>query len=318
MNDNERLQLALAVTEREGICLRARNSRRRRILRARAAKGELLAVRDDMFVRPEYWNGLTYRERIMHQLRTAARMHPNAAFAQISAAAIWGLNETYRMHDRIHLATDLQSHCRDRRYYAFHFMPKVEAEQHEGLNVTGLLQTVFDCARTLDFPQALAICDAAMRIHGVVRHALEVFVEGRRGYKGVAAARNVVAHGDARSENGGESIVRGLLIEWGYVTPLLQQWIQDPVTGRWYRVDFLWVLPTGEMIVLELDGREKYVNPDMLAGGDGIDAVLAEKERESNIRLRGGIRFVRATYREFELEPEKVRFKLDLAGVPKL
>lgn len=307
----------LDKAERAGRCLWARNAQSRRVLHYRAAQGELTAVRPNLFARPAYWSSLSYRERIMHILRAVAAMYPGRTLAQISAAAVWELNETYRMHDLVHFATDLNTHSRDHGYFTFHLIAEPSATTHYGLRVTGLMQTVFDCSRMLPFPQALAICDAAMRVHGITRDELESFLAQHRGFRGIGAARKVAAHAQPRSDNGGESIVRALLIEWGYETPQLQQWITDPVTGRRYRVDFLWIFPNGDMIVLELDGREKYSNPDMLGDGDGVDALLAEKEREDNIRLHGNIRFVRATFDEFMHEPSKVRFKLDRVGVPK-
>lgn len=315
-SNDERLAEALENAERNGRCLRSRNARSRRILRRRVAQGTLVAVRDDLFARKEYWDDLVFGERIMHILRSVAAAHPDWVLGQISAAAVWGLNETYRMHDAVHIATDRRTHRRNSRYFVFHELPEFEIAIVKGIRVTGLLQTVFDCARMLPFPQALAICDAAMRLHGLRRDELEAFIGRRAGSKGIAAARLVAAHADGRSENGGESIVRARLIQWGYAVPLLQQWITDPVTGRRYRVDFLWILPNGEMIVLELDGREKYTNPAMLGDGDVVDALLAEKERESNMRLRGNIRFVRASFMEFEHDQLLVRRKLDLAGVP--
>ncbi|KAA8821370.1 hypothetical protein [Bifidobacterium vespertilionis] len=317
MKANERLTTAITNAENSGMCLWTRDPNGLRSIRARVKAGELIAVRDDLFARPSYWSGLPYIEQIMHILRAVIAKHRKWVLGGLSAAAVWGLNETYRMHDHVYLATDLRSHCRNRRYFKFLLVPSLEPEMRNGLPVTGLLQTVFDCARTLPFDQALAICDAAMRIHGLARSAMETFVANHRGFKGVSLARKVFAHADPRSENGGESIVRALLIQWGYAVPLMQQWITDPVTGRRWRVDFLWILPDGRMIVLELDGREKYVNPVMTDGRDVTDVILAEKERESGIQLRGDIRFVRTTFKQATEQSEALRFKLDLAGVPK-
>ncbi|NEG78250.1 hypothetical protein [Bifidobacterium avesanii] len=318
MNHDQRLNELLEQAERAGMCLRARNADGRRVLRYRAERRQLIAVRPDLFARPAYWSALPYAERILHILRTVAAAHPDRVLAQVSAAAVWGLSETYRLHDRVHFATDLRSHSRDHGYFTFHHVPGLTVAVRDGLRITTLVQTVFDCARMMSFPQALAIGDAAMRLHRLTDDEFGSFLDDHRGFKGITNARKVARYMDARSDNGGESIVRALLIEWGYAVPLLQQWITDPVRGRRYRVDFLWILPNGDMIVLELDGREKYANPVMLGDGDGVDALLAEKEREDNIRLHDGIRFVRTTFLECEREPATVRFKLDRAGVPRI
>ncbi|NMN00100.1 hypothetical protein G1C96_0677 [Bifidobacterium sp. DSM 109958] len=80
----------------------------------------------------------------------------------------------------------------------------------------------------------------------------------------------------------------------------------------------MWLLDNGRIVIGELDGRAKYANPDMLGEGDAVDAVLEEKERESNIQLlRRGIVFVRWSFRQLIEQPDVVRRKLDAAGVPR-
>lgn len=67
-------------------------------------------------------------------------------------------------------------------------------------------------------------------------------------------------HADGRSENGGESVVRAIILELGFAEPDLQVEIEDPLNpGTYKRVDYYWLLEDGRAIVGELDGFEKYL-----------------------------------------------------------
>lgn len=80
--------------------------------------------------------------------------------------------------------------------------------------VTTPLRTVVDCARVLDFDEALAIADAALRSGLVTRADLDAIdVRGA----GAAAVRRVLRHADGRAANVFESVLRALCIEAGLV-----------------------------------------------------------------------------------------------------
>ena len=299
------------------MCLWPDTAQMRHLARRRVAENELVPVRQNLFARPQYWQSLGFHERIMHILRATSARHPSWILCWISAAAVWGLNNTYRMHDNVHVAVTTSNSSRGRMHIRFHYIPSPDAVICDGIRVTGLLQTIFDCARSLPFPQALAICDAAMRLHSLNIDILmgHVLQQGRRA--GIERARFTIKYANALSESGGESICRAWLILWGYALPQLQQKFADPVTGQERRVDFAWNLDNGLIVVLEFDGREKYVNTDMLGKQSSIDAVLEEKRRESNLQLSNRIIFVRTWYDEVVHRPHLVQRKLDLAGVPR-
>lgn len=319
MRSFPRLDAAVSASERDRQCLWTRRSNGLKSLRRRVGDGSLIEVRPGLFVRSAYWDALGHRERIMHVLRTVTSKHPHWVLGGISAAAVWGLNETYIMHEHVHVMIDGHARTRDRGIYRFHHAANVTGEMRDGVLVTSLIRTVFDCIRTLPFPEALAICDAAMRDHRLDPDELRRFIDDHPGYKGVRRARMVLSYADPRSENGGESIARAWFIVWGFAVPLLQHELRDPMTGRSRRVDYLWRLDDGRFVVGELDGREKYANPAMLGGGDAIDAVLAEKERESGIQLAyPRAVFVRFSFRQLMEQPGIVRRKLDAAGVPRV
>lgn len=116
---------------------------------------------------------------------------------------------------------------------------------------TSLLRTVLDCARELDFRDAVAICDAALR-RGLDRESLRLAAVAARG-PGSAAIRRVVAASDPRAESPIESCLRLIARQFGRVDP--QVWISG--IGR---VDLL----VNGWLVLEADGfahhstREHY------------------------------------------------------------
>lgn len=293
-----------------------RDMQGRRAIQRRVRSGELLEIRHGLFARPDYWNALPYWDRIMHVLRAVSARHPRWVLCGVSAAAVWRLNATYLLHDRVHVAVDVSNKSSDRGCLRFHYIADPQTVVCNGIPVTGLMQTVFDCMRSLPFAHALTICDAALRDRGLDADDMARFLDTRRGCAGIARARRIWGFADGRSENGGESTLRAWLIERGYAIPDLQRWVDDPVSGSRYRVDFAWDLPGGGVVALELDGREKYVNPSMVKGGDAVGTVLAEKERESNILLGDGIRIVRVSFRELTDAPWAVSRKLELAGVP--
>lgn len=302
--------------QRERRCVWSTGSAQRNKLMRRAAVNELVRPLPRFFARRDYWNRLSYHERIMHMMRTVAAMRKTWVLCLVSAAAVWGLTENMYLHGTIHIAKQYGNRTRNSECFTFHHIPEPAATTRHGVLVTGLLQTVFDCARMCEFPDGLAICDAALRKHLLTKDDLIAFCERNKRCAGIQQARSVIGFADGRSENGGESKARGHFIEWGFESPELQAWFRNPVTNASARVDFLWRLPDGRMIIGELDGREKYINPEMIQGQDVVDTVLRERERETNLGLSGNVVIVRFTYMELIKHPQNVRQKLKLAGVP--
>jgi hypothetical protein len=93
----------------------------------------------------------------------------------------------------------------------------------------------------------------------------------------------VAALANGLSESGGESTARAVMIEEGFMWPTLQKEVTDPVDkSKKFRVDFYWQLPSGD-VAGELDGREKYRNPEMTNGKDAVDVLADERLRESRV-----------------------------------
>lgn len=101
----------------------------------------------------------------------------------------------------------------------------------------------------------------------------------------MARARLVARLADPRPENGMESIARATMYELRFSLPELQVPLLDPMDSRRVlRVDFMWVLPDGTVIIGELDGGEKYWNPAM-NGGTPLVAMRGERRRESRLTI---------------------------------
>ena len=129
----------------------------------------------------------------------------------------------------------------------------------------------------------------------------------------------VARYADGRSENGGESIVRAVIIELGFDVPELQVEVDDPMRpGASRKVDFYWQLPDGRAVILELDGLKKYYADTVLESERGAREVARrfaeERLRESHINLTGAT-VLRASFSQATNEDYLFRL-LVRAGVP--
>ena len=73
-------------------------------------------------------------------------------------------------------------------------------------------------------------------------------------------------------------LARGTIIEGRFLTPRIQVTVTDPQTNTEYRVDFVWKLDDGRVIVAEYDGTQKYVDPAM-TDNRSIQEVVAKETR---------------------------------------
>ena len=61
----------------------------------------------------------------------------------------------------------------------------------------------------------------------------------------------------------------------------------DPLTGKRYRVDFLWRTRDGRIVVVELDGLVKYRDPQMMDGRTLGGVIDDERERSEGLKRAG-------------------------------
>ena len=188
----------------------------------------------------------------------------------------------------------------------------------DGVLVTSLEETIVDCMLAFAFGEALAVADAALRCLRIEREELVRLVR-RIGARrpGVAGALRVAAWADGLSESGGESMARAVMIEHGFVLPRLQAVVGNPtVRGESWRCDYLWELADGTTVAGELDGLEKYENPDMTKGLSAVQVMSAERIRES--RLTAYVdRVMRFTFADVVNEGRLVAL-LERFGIPRV
>ncbi len=119
----------------------------------------------------------------------------------------------------------------------------------------------------------------------------------------------------ARTE--GSRFCRAVSIEKGFVPPQLQHTFYSRVTGKEAgRVDFIWHTEDGRIIVLEFDGMQKYIDPEMTSNRDVRQVVCDERQREQDLKEAGVSVVIRTNYIEVVQRAPFV-MKLMQAGVPR-
>ena len=172
-------------------------------------------------------------------------------------------------------------------------------ERLDGILVTSLEDTIVDCLLELGFREGLAIADAGLARLGIDAAELDALISKRGRHRpGVRHALETARHADAHSESGGESMARALMIEHGFMLPELQVLIENP----------------GTIVVGELDGGEKYVNPAMTHGRDVLQVMRDERLRESGMTLAVD-RVMRFTFSDVANEARLVAL-LERFGIP--
>ena len=96
-----------------------------------------------------------------------------------------------------------------------------------------------------------------------------------RNCKGYSHALATALWADPRAESGGESIARGRMLLLGYELPDLQVAVPNKIEGGFYYGDFGWKRPNGELLG-ELDGRDKYTDPEMTDGKSAAEVMADE------------------------------------------
>lgn len=317
---NKKLDALLKSAELDSCCLAADAPWLSSSLAVREQNGDVLHVRHGLYARASYWAALNQVERHLHIARALARKHPNWIFCRMTAALALGLSVTYARHSfeevPIEIAVPSNTHCGLR--HGVRLLPHEAGGtlwQASGLLVTRPARTVFDCVRSLPFDESLAMADSALHLRLMREDELATLVEDAGPARGIRNARRVLAHMDGRSESGGESMVRARMIELGYVVPELQVEFPNPLApGRAYRADML--VRCGErLVVVELDGKCKYEEPEMLGGRTTLGVLLDERRREALLTSHG-VEVMRLRYEDVMDEARFVRM-MDAYRIPR-
>lgn len=279
-----------------------------------------LAIREPLrgvFVRRSTWKGLDPAERSLWLMRAISERHPEWRFCGASAAVAFGLPVTWNLLTHVFVSTPPGTRGRSVPGISRHHLIDEEAVYVDGMRLTPFWRTVFDCLATFPGPDGLAIADRALQMSRSSARSLVGYVRTvHRGRRGVRRALEVASLADGRAESGGESIARHTMYTLGFTLPELQVWIEDPVEpGKWFRVDFLWLLPDGSIVIGELDGRQKSTRPELMDGRDAVRVLQDERLRESHLTaLRPAI--VRFDYQTAR-DPKRLETLLESFGVPR-
>ena len=278
-------------------------------------RGDLVRLARRVYALREQSDALDPVERELYTIRTLASQYPSWVFSHTSAAVVHNLEVGYGQLGTIHVACGENSHTRSRSNICRHVINGDTFAQVNGINVTSLERTTFDCMRTGRFPRALAIADSALRITGNdVDHFIEAFERLHGAHTNKRRPIEIMAYADGRAENGGESVARASIIKLGYEVPDLQVEVPNLFDcAHPYRVDFYWDL-NGGPVAGELDGHDKYVDSTMTEGRSMVEVFSDERLRES--RISGSdvkvMRFSYADVRNYKL----FGHLLDVFGIP--
>ena len=266
----------------------------------------------NVFIEHERWNRLSRCEQTRYTARTLSILHERWVFASLTAADVHGLDHSWRLHDgNVQIIDAKRSGKISSQHIERIYKATVTMQSVGGIQVTDMASTVIDCCLKLTFDQSLPIVDAALR-KGLTKESLQERLSP-------TAQRNehfnrLLHYADGGSENGGESWVRAKILTMGFAKPELQVEFVDPDNPRQrYRVDFLWRLYDGRIIVLEFDGTRKYVDPDMTNGRTIRQVVERQIQRDRVLQQAGVTTIVHCFIDEVSTQLFE---KLTSAGVP--
>lgn len=281
--ENE-LSSRLEAAEASGCCLWAKDAADRRRLARFCERGRLVRVLNGLFASSSTWDSLDPVSKTRRIVRSLSDKYEDWVFSHVTAAAMYGLSVGYSYLDKIHVVAT--SGSRKNAMVVRHRSGRAH-RMSRGVRLTTPEDTVLDCAAMMPFPDALAVADSAVSSHLTCERNLRNAAVHRRGYRGIRNGRRVVACMDGRAESGGESIVRGILIELGYLVKDIQAPVTSIDAARGpLRLDILLQADDGSLVDLEVDGGEKYENPEM-NGGSPLHALMRERQREAGITARG-------------------------------
>ncbi|MBT1175721.1 hypothetical protein JS530_09465 [Bifidobacterium sp. LC6] len=270
-----------------------------------------------LYAEQRYWNTLTPPDQTLHIAKALAVAHPKWIFGGLVAASAYGFEHQWCLHDGS-VSVMTQNHGSEQRHSQLRrvYMPQASSlavhDSTSGLLLMPPAHTLIECARTYDFRFALPFFDSAFA-KGVSTEQILTACSTLR--TDCTPVFRLLQHTNPHSENGGESLMRGTIYEEQFVMPQIQVPVKDPQTGAAYRVDFVWRLNDGRIVVAEYDGTEKYVNPNMTDNRSIQQVVAKERERDAGLQRAGANEVVHLTFSEV-YEKTPLRIKLLKAGIP--
>ncbi|GAA1158492.1 type IV toxin-antitoxin system AbiEi family antitoxin domain-containing protein [Ornithinicoccus hortensis] len=270
------------------------------------ARGHLVRLVDGTMTSRARWESCTTPEQ-QHALRATALtlvLSEQVALSHTSAAAVHGLPLLRRPGARVHVCRLGPGRGRSRQGYSLHrAYPGTERwlqPESDPLVVTPAVAAL-GVAALQGFVAGVVTLDAALHAEVATPeecHALLAAMERR---PGIRLMSRVVAAANGGSESPLESQARLVVEALGFRVTL--QVVLRTEHGEFVaRVDML-IEELG--VVIEVDGRIKYQNPD---GTASVDTFLSEKRRESGIRDLG-YGLVRLDHPDLS-RPERIRARI--------
>lgn len=294
---DEELSTLLTHAEHNQSCCFGMTRSHRYAFSTRQRKRTIISPFPRLFARKDYWSMLRPNQQILHIIRGLSQLRPHTIFCDTSAVAVYGLPVSFTYLKELHTCATNRSH--GRHVVCHHVRHHMHAR-----------------VRKLPFPHALAIADAALHNKLITSRQLQKYVSAHPRVHGIRRARMVAQYADGQAESGGESNLRARMIELGYEIPNLQVFITDPVDERrTYRADMLIRTRNNNQVIIEMDGKEKIINPHMLKNRSSNEALLDERQRESRLTAYG-LRFLRIRYKDL-LDTRKLRRLFDRFEISK-
>lgn len=220
-------------------------------------------------------------------------MGDGAVLSYRSAAALWGLRG-YSGPIDVTLASKSR-HVPEIRRHSSRVLPPDEITVEDGIPVTSVPRTIFDCAAAGDLDLVENLIRQAERRERYDLLSLAQLLDRyprRRGCRTVRRALKRIEESPAgATESPLEEKFLGFLRLYGLPIPRLNEWID--LGGRRYRVDCRW---PGTREIVELDGWEAHGTRH---------AFRQDRERDRRLRV-AGYGLTRLTWSQLEHEPAAI------------
>lgn len=259
-----------------------------------------MRLRAGVYLARDAWDRLDADDQhLVRAWAAAPALPPEAVFSHLTAALIHGWPVVGPLPDQVHVTVPTIDRTVHRAGVVLHapgpWPIRASPTRLDGVLVSDALTTASAIARSQPVHVAAVAVDAAVRFGSMDVAALDAALPAGP-HRGSRRSRLVLAALDARHESVGESFTAARLVQSGIGSVIPQhEFHHGTITDR---VDF-WLPELG--VVVEFDGRQKYVDPTMLAGRDPGDVLWQEKRREDRIRRRREVRaVVRVTWWHLE------------------
>lgn len=202
----------------------------RRACQRRVHTGMIIMPKKGYYISAQQWNALSYADRIKWTLRTVCHEHPDWVLCGPSAAGAYGYSTTLQLQRYVHIAVTERSKAGRHGFVIAHFYKDPPPTKVvDGMQVTAEIQTMADCARMLDFENAMIVCCTGLRKGNLTKTQLQEFVGNKRKIGGIIRARYVAEHAEPACENGGEVAALAAMLELGFAQPQAQVTYVSPL-----------------------------------------------------------------------------------------